>query len=133
MALFVDAHIQAERARKAQLVLGMLREPGYTKVIGCLSQDTDCYCIEGLICEAFRRDTGQGRWYKPFDDSRERVFSLGNKPNSIAAQQEVMDWLDQPQLIEWQGRQYSFAGLNDRTSLTFPEIADILEKQWILS
>ncbi len=92
-----------------------------------------CLCVEGLMCEMFRQDTGKGEWISR-DWHGDYLFSL--RGNSLAdayetAPPEVYDHFGLPVPEECTSRAYDgvyeLNQLNDK-GYSFPKIADVLEE-----
>lgn len=115
-----------EYKRRRQLVLDLLREPAMEKTKGQLRAG-ECFCLEGIVCEAYRRDTGMGRWNGDNFVLGTSVL-FGEMEHFRSMPNEVKEWLRAPRFeyLSWK----TLVSLNDNTELTFPEIADILERNW---
>lgn len=80
-------------------------------------------CVEGMACEVYRRETGEGEW---ISNSRDTEFVLNHTAYGIMMPNEVADWYgfdgnpaaDQEDMMEW----------NDRLHWSFPRMAERLKE-----
>lgn len=78
----------------AALLRGSLQTTGALMRIS--EEQGYCYCIEGVICELYRLETGCGEWVDEVEDgsapNNAGSFRLGFKDHWDAAPLEVIQW-----------------------------------------
>lgn len=125
--------------RKA-LLLEFLRDPDIVKIKHRLSTDGDkCFCLEGAMCEVYRRfhppPSGRGcSWTRKYDAVlflawRGHHYAEVIAPTSVNRYFLAENKGDLVLELRYAGQRMSFVEINDKTNLTFPEIADLIETQ----
>ncbi len=118
-----------------------LRSGKYEQAKGALrvgAKKDRCFCVEGLMCDIFYEETGEGEWVKSevfeLTQKNEYEFRLPSMPySSQSAPKEVIEYFGIPQNIPWSRpwekvqHMYRLQTLNDTEGLTFKEFADLLE------
>ncbi len=88
----------------------------------------DVFCCLGVLCDVYRRETGQGRWG---DQSMSKTFYFDGYANRNFLIPPVLEWagLDRanPRVDHPSG--ITLADLND-SGVVFDLIADVIEKQF---
>jgi hypothetical protein len=121
--------IHKERLRK---VIDALRSEKYCKATGMLCDISDkrnpCFCVQGVCCDLFAQ-TPEGkelqlRWEKA-NYAPKVVFVGRNIDTSVSMPEVVQDYFGISYF-----RADTLLGWNDRENLSFPEIADRIEK-WV--
>ena len=89
------------------------------------------YCCLGVLCDLYRKKTGEGEWNKPLYGALEK-----RNPNSFCfdtCKNKTSRWLPAA-VSDWSGlsdkQQSALATLNDVRSFDFNGIADYIEKEW---
>jgi hypothetical protein len=116
--------------RVKNLIVDALRSGDYKRCTGHLTKD-GCFCVNGLILELYRQDTGDGKW--DFHDS-EKIYGLihnDGKISGLVMQPCIIDWLgfkvDDVVVLEDENKlKYWF--FNDRRDTTFDIMANKIEK-----
>jgi hypothetical protein len=110
-----------------------LRSDEYKQGKGRLRQD-DEFCCLGVACDVFRKATGEGEWLGRVDAP---VFDISeSRKMSFFLPVEVQKWLAGSfsfnDMVRYEGGYWPLVLLNDEEGLTFAQIADLLEAQYIL-
>lgn len=118
---------------RLQLWLDALRSGDYLQGAGSLRPSQDAYCCLGVLCDVYKRETGNGE----FDVDRQGFF-VGGEFDDTQPPPLVLDWIGNNYkdmfitLDEEAGLYKSIVSLNDGISCrkrSFAEIADILENE----
>lgn len=88
-----------------------------------------CFCALGVACDLFAKEAGVEVKVKATGQSYDG--SLASLPLKLQEYLELNGWggFKEPIRIKDRDR-YDVVALNDEAKLTFPEIADIIEKQF---
>lgn len=109
----MKAHISPEAL---PLIVAVLRDPQYRKGKEFLRPSENCLCLEGAVCEAYHRATGDGNWdakatqshptvrdfVVTYADPDEQGLDMETKPRYYAAfaPAPVKIWATQPGAVE---------------------------------
>lgn len=121
----------ADRRREA---LELMRSGELAQGQRLLRTKNDGYCCLGVLCESFRRQTGQGRW-ELHDRGYEFITKDGycsttTLPSAVA---DFFDTNQNPWLPYRMGPvidKLTAASLNDELGLSLNKIADRFEQEW---
>lgn len=118
-----------------KLLVEALRSGKYQKAKGKL-RVRDCFCVKGVACELYRLNTGIGKWEGSDFIIRDNKYTWDDDidwPNDVAkwyglkrnCKVKLSDFGDEEfeQQIEY---------LNDDLNLSFNEIANIIESNFLL-
>lgn len=108
--------------RPKALWLEALRSDRYEQTYGRMRGNRaapEGFCPLGLLCELYRKETGQGDW------TENGTFILGAEMRLGYPPQRVAEWAG---FEDWTGAYTEIGGANDR-KVSFAEIADIIEDQ----
>jgi hypothetical protein len=102
-----------------------------------LPEMPDAFCCLGVLCELYRRETGEGVWAKKAvgqDTYPRGEFSFHLSPLSYSdslTPAEVAEWAEMgcrdPWMDDERYGERSLSGLND-DGVDFPTIADVIER-----
>jgi hypothetical protein len=101
-----------------------LRQNPDLKTTGKLKRG-DKFCCLGRLCEVYRKETGKGEW----DGNDNFILQINELKffGDVLLPLEVIEWAglssDDPQIEE-----NPLTDLNDAGILTFPDIADLIDK-----
>jgi hypothetical protein len=117
-----------------------LRSGDYQQAQGALRHDgadQDGYCCLGVACDI----SGLGRWVMvPEDDEYDfgpsaRAYQVGEEYSTGVLPRSVAEWLGvsdgNPDVNYDPEGPYTLAGLNDGQRLSFEQIADVIEREWL--
>lgn len=101
----------------------------YQKGVGKLKDEDGNYCCLGVLCEILELES------EPFYD--EFLFHYGKEsdseilPSSLARDLSINNCGGFRECVEYQGLSYiSLTDLNDQSDITFPEMAQIIRKNF---
>ncbi len=105
-----------------------LRSGNYKQGKGCLKTGEQ-YCCLGVLCDIYRKETGQGEWLSSNDKwTRYDNFISLFIAHSTDLPLDVVEWAElkssNPYLID---EKLDSIFANDHLNLSFDEIADVLE------
>jgi len=103
-------------SQQVQLVR-MLRSSTFVQANGRLRKGS-CFCFGGLLCEAYRRATGRGRWIHA---TTGWSFALGSHESNVLVPREVCEWSG------FTNETLDFLVLLNDQGATFPELAQRIE------
>jgi hypothetical protein len=123
----MDQHV-AERWTQA------LRSGKYKQARGRLKDGPEYFCCLGVLCDLYREEQGKGEWVTPkyCESSQFEVECDGLKEvEGVVLPDSVREWAGMETHDGYlEGTQdTSLASLNDR-GVKFPQMADLIEKQW---
>lgn len=111
-----------------------LRSGQYKQGQGELHPDPESYCCLGVLCDLYRVEQGKGEWVAKPNGQELGMFRAPNEDiteiETAVLPEVVKDWAGiQDFAGEIAGTSDSLAGLNDE-GMGFPELADLIEKNW---
>lgn len=113
------------RIRKAIELLAELKQTE-----GALRKG-DCYCFLGVLCETYRRVTGEGAWLRDPYSKDLYDFVVKGMRYGQDLPPVVQEWFGfegtDPLLPDGEGEYYQATELNDSYEVTFPSFIEILE------
>lgn len=96
-------------------------------------QKDGCFCVVGVLCELFRRETGRGEW-RYSEENGVFYFKVGEDCFGSAAPSEVSRWAQVPVGL-WTtnvkgdfGREMELWELNDSLGYDFLQLANVIEE-----
>lgn len=114
---------------RIKLLVDALRSGEYTQVRNVLKKDGS-YCCLGVACEI----SGVGKW-KEATEFNSAAYTVGESSNSATLPYAVADWfgwrLDNPFVKYGTSITTTLAELNDVKGLSFEQIADVLEENFL--
>ncbi len=106
--------------------LEALRSGDYQKTKHALKQD-DKFCCLGVLCDLYRKETGDGEWIK---DGNFYRFKVANKIDDGTLPLKVRKWAElgesNPSIIGV-STNLALSQHNDWTDRTFNDIAELIE------
>lgn len=114
-----------------KLWIERLRDPKSKQTCEVLRDRNGCFCSLGLLVDIYRTQTGHGAWLPVGDEGTE--FGINGIPVAeYVLPYAVRKWADvensDPWVVTETGDYFTVSQLNDHQSLSFGEVADILEK-----
>ena len=119
-----------------------LRSGEYTQSTGRLKTEGG-FCCLGVLCDLHHKETNSPGWKQPHTDQGSTSYQYYASPRTTdlssygtSLPQDVRDWADLPSsspVVTYKNGSEELASLNDGSdelpSLTFTEIADLIEEQ----
>ena len=97
------------------------------------------HCCLGVLCEVYKKETGDGQWTEATGtpDSHHitaaLMFTTIKGDDTQLPPKAVYNWAgmnDSNPVVRYEGLLTHFTALNDKSLLTFDEIAEIIEKSY---
>ncbi len=121
----MDKHV-AERWAQA------LRSGKYKQAKNRLKNGQEHFCCLGVLCDLYREEQGKGEWVTPkYCETSEFHLDCAGEFEGAVLPDSVREWAG---MISHDGylkgtQDTRLVSLNDR-GVEFPQIADLIEKQW---
>jgi len=98
------------------------------------------HCCLGVLCEVYKKETGDGQWTEATEEScgshhitAALMFTTIKGGDTQLPPNAVYNWAgmnDSNPVVRYGGLLTHFTALNDKSLLTFDEIAEIIEKSY---
>jgi len=108
-----------------------LRSGEYEQGTSALCMDNK-HCCLGVLCEVYKKEAGDGQWTEA-GGTAALMFNTIKGGDTQLPPNAVYNWAgmnDSNPVVRYEGLFTHFTHLNDKSLLTFDEIAEIIEKSY---
>ena len=120
----------------AEKWVSALRSGEYAQGVSALCMFNK-HCCLGVLCEVYKKETGDGQWTEatgtPDSHPYALMFTTIKGDDTQLPPKAVYNWAgmnDSNPVVRYGGLLTHFTALNDKSLLTFDEIAEIIEKSY---